>query len=304
MSEASRFKKGIILAGGAGTRLDPLTRATSKQLLPVFDKPMIYYPLSTLMLAGIRDVLLISTPQDIGGFEKLLGDGSHIGIHMRYAVQPQPNGLPEAFIIGREFIDGDNVVLVLGDNIFYGQGFQEMLARTMGQAEGATIFVTPVRDPQRYGVIELDEQGNAVSLEEKPVSPKSNLAISGLYFCDNEVVRIAPKLRPSKRGELEITDVIREYLRGGHLHVECLGRGFAWLDTGTPEALMEAASFVQTIEHRQGLKIACIEEVAFNQGFITAAQIESLTRSMTNSYGEYLLGLLESPYIHRSDRVR
>jgi glucose-1-phosphate thymidylyltransferase len=293
MSPTSCFQKGIILAGGAGTRLYPLTRAMSKQLLPVYDKPMIYYPLSTLMLAGIRQILLISTPQDIAGFERLLGDGGHIGLSIQYAVQPRPEGLPQAFLIGREFIAADNVALVLGDNIFYGQGFQPLLASATSRAQGATIFGYPVKDPQRYGVVQFDAQGKVISLEEKPERPRSRWAVPGLYFFDNEVLDIAAKLRPSARGELEIMDVHREYLRRAELRVERFTRGFAWLDTGTHEALMQASNFVQTIEERQGLKIACIEEVAYRKGYIDAPQLRSLAKRYPNDYGQYLLSVLD-----------
>lgn len=289
------FQKGIILAGGAGTRLYPVTRAVSKQLLPVYDKPMIYYPLSTLMLAGIRDVLLITTPQDVGAFEQLLGDGNELGISISYAVQPRPEGLAQAFIIGRDFVGQENVALVLGDNIFYGQGFQAMLDRATGRQSGATVFGYAVRDPQRYGVVELDRQGKALSLEEKPSSPKSNMAVTGLYFYDNQVVDIAADLRPSARGELEITDVNRAYLQQEQLHVECFSRGFAWLDTGTHESLLQAANFIATLEQRQGLRIACLEEVAFHKGFITSRQLESLAMAMNNDYGKYLLELHARP---------
>jgi glucose-1-phosphate thymidylyltransferase len=287
--------KGIVLAGGAGTRLHPLTRAVSKQLLPVYDKPMVYYPLSVLMLAGIRDILLISTPEDIGLYERLLGDGGQLGLSIRYTVQPRPEGLAQAFLLGREFIGPDHVALVLGDNIFYGQGFQGMLTRVASRPSGATIFAYAVRDPQRYGVIELDERGEPISLVEKPREPKSPFAVTGLYFYDNQVVQIAAGLRPSPRGELEITDVNRAYLQRGQLFVEILGRGFAWLDTGTPQSLLQAANFVWTIEERQGLKIACLEEIALRKGFIATEQFERLARAQNNSYGQYMLDLLARP---------
>jgi len=287
--------KGIILAGGTGTRLHPVTLATSKQLLPVYDKPLVYYPLSTLMLAGIRDILLISTPQDIHAFERLLGDGSQLGISIRYAVQPKPEGLAQAFLIGREFVAADHVALVLGDNIFYGHGFAGMLRRAAERSAGATIFAYAVKDPQHYGVVELDADGNATSLEEKPARAKAPYAVTGLYFYDNQVIEIAAGLRPSSRGELEITDVNREYLARGELHVELLGRGFAWLDTGTHESLLQAANFVQTIEQRQGLKVACVEEIARYMGFISTEEFQRLARSQDNSYCQYLSGLLTRP---------
>jgi len=291
----NRCNKGIILAGGAGTRLHPVTLAVSKQLLPVYDKPMVYYPLSALMLAGIRNILLISTSQDIGAFERLLGDGSQMGLAIQYAVQPEPGGLAQAFIIGREFVGAENVALVLGDNIFYGQGFQKMLQRAAGRPAGATIFAYNVKDPERYGVVELDPRGNPLAIVEKPRQPKSNYAVTGLYFYDNQVVDIAADLKPSSRGELEITDVNRAYLDRGQLHVEIFSRGFAWLDTGTHESLLQAANFVETIEQRQGLKISCIEEIALYKGFIDRNQFERLARSQKNSYGEYLVDLLNRP---------
>jgi glucose-1-phosphate thymidylyltransferase len=290
-----RCSKGIILAGGSGTRLYPITRSVSKQLLPVYDKPMIYYPLSTLMLAGIRQILLIATPQDIGSFERVLGDGRQIGLEIRYAVQPQPGGLAQAFLIGREFVGRDHVALILGDNIFFGQGFQAMLARAAGQAAGATVFAYPVKDPQRYGVAAFDGQGRVVSIEEKPERPQSHYAVTGLYFYDNQVLDIAAALQPSPRGELEITDVNREYLRREQLRVECFSRGFAWLDTGTVESLMQAANYVETIESRQGLKIACIEEVAYRMGFIDARQVEALAAQLPNDYGRYVRALTAEP---------
>jgi glucose-1-phosphate thymidylyltransferase len=295
MSSKAHCTKGIILAGGSGTRLHPVTRAISKQLLPIYDKPMVYYPLSTLMLSGIRNILLISTPDDIGSFQRLLGDGSDLGLTIEYATQARPEGIAQAFILGRQFIAGDAVALVLGDNIFYGHGFQATLQRSAARAVGATVFGYPVRDPQRYGVVELDEQGRPLSIVEKPREPRSNIAVTGLYFYDNQVVQIAAALRPSARGELEITDVNRVYLERGQLNVEVLGRGFAWLDTGTHEALLQASNFVETIEQRQGLKLACLEEIAFYSGYIDRDQLERLAHMYKSSYGEYLLDLLARP---------
>src|SRR3989442_1777798 len=290
--------KGIILAGGLGTRLYPMTRVISKQLLPVYDKPMIYYPLSVLLLAGIRDILLISTPHDIGHFERMLGDGEQLGISMTYAVQPQPEGLAQAFILGRDFVGHDNVALILGDNIFYGQGLQEQLDRVRHRNQGATLFAYVVKDPERYGVVEFDATGQAIALEEKPQRPTSNYAVTGLYFYDNQVLDIAATLKPSARGELEITDVNRTYLAKGELAVEVMGRGMAWLDTGTHETLLEAAQYIETIERRQGLKIACPEEIAYRQGHIDAAALEKLGHAMAkNAYGRYLLSILREPLI-------
>lgn len=286
--------KGIILAGGSGTRLYPLTIGLSKQLCPVYDKPMVYYPLSTLMLAGLRDVLVITTPEDQSSFVRLLGDGSQFGIRISYAAQPKPEGLAQAFLIGKDFVGQDGVALALGDNLFYGHGLPEMLQRAAGRASGATVFAYRVLDPQRYGVVEFDARGRAVGLEEKPPAPRSNYAVTGLYFYDNRVLDVAASLRPSARGELEITDVNRAYLATGDLHVEILGRGMAWLDTGTHEALLQASNFIQAIEARQGLKVACPEEIAWNAGWITSEDVARLAARMNkNEYGAYLLRMLE-----------
>ena len=284
--------KGIILAGGSGTRLYPITKGVSKQLLPIYDKPMIYYPLSVLMLAGIREVLIISTPDDIDGFKRLMADGKELGIDISYAVQPSPDGLAQAFIIGEDFIGDSNVCLVLGDNIFYGQGFTPLLRQAVNRQKGATVFGYQVKDPERFGVVAFDEDKRAISIEEKPVKPKSNYAVTGLYFYDNDVIEIAKKVKPSERGEVEITTVNQMYMERGDLNVELLGRGFAWLDTGTHESLLEAAQFVETIEKRQGYKVACLEEIALNNGWLSKQQVAEIGQTMSkNAYGQYLIDL-------------
>lgn len=287
-------RKGIILAGGSGTRLYPITRGTSKQLLPIYDKPMIYYPLSVLMLAGIRDVLIITTPEDQAAFQRLLGDGSDFGIHLQYAIQTSPDGLAQAFLIGEDFIGSDSVCLVLGDNIFYGQGFGPMLRQAAQRSQGATVFGYQVKDPERFGVVAFDGYGKATSIEEKPLQPKSNYAVTGLYFYDNDVVRIAKQIQPSPRGELEITSINQAYLERGDLNVQLLGRGFAWLDTGTFESLQQAGQFVETVEARQGLKVACLEEIAHNHGWLSTDDLRRIGQGLSkNSYGQYLLGLIK-----------
>ena len=300
MTQKGVFKKGIILAGGTGSRLYPITTSVSKQLLPVYDKPMVYYPLSVLMLAGIREVLLISTPNDIPNFKRLLGDGSRIGIDIQYAVQEEPRGLADAFIVGREFIGDSHVAMVLGDNIFFGHGFRDQLAKAACYEQGATVFAYPVNHPEQYGVVEFDENGKAISLAEKPAQPKSNYAVTGLYFYDNRVVEIAAGLKPSARGEIEITSVNQEYLERGELNVLYLTRGFAWLDTGTHESLMQASNFIETIEARQGLKIACIEEIALHMGYIDRGHLRTLAAGLSGSYGEYLAYIAD----HRDPLLR
>ena len=288
-----RTTKGIILAGGSGTRLHPITKGISKQLLPIYDKPMVYYPLSVLMLAGIREVLVISTPEDIEGFKRLLGDGSQFGMELSYAIQPRPDGLAQAFILGEKFIGQSNVCLVLGDNIFYGQGFTPMLRQAAARQKGAPVFGYQVKDPERFGVVEFDEQQRVISIEEKPQNPKSNFAVTGLYFYDNDVIQIAKQVKPSERGELEITSINQAYLERGDLNVELLGRGFAWLDTGTQGSLLEAAQFVETLERRQGYKVACLEEIALNNGWLSKEQVLAIGHTMhKNGYGQYLISLV------------
>lgn len=289
----SKTTKGIILAGGSGTRLHPITKGISKQLLPIYDKPMVYYPLSVLMLAGISEVLIISTPEDIEGFKRLLGDGSQFGMELSYAIQPRPDGLAQAFILGEKFIGQSNVCLVLGDNIFYGQGFTPMLRQAAARQKGATVFGYQVKDPERFGVVEFDEQQRVMSIEEKPKNPKSNFAVTGLYFYDNDVIQIAKQVEPSERGELEITSINQAYLERGDLNVELLGRGFAWLDTGTQGSLLEAAQFVETIEKRQGYKVACLEEIALNNGWLSREEVLAIGQTMNkNGYGQYLISLV------------
>ena len=289
----SKTIKGIILAGGSGTRLHPITKGISKQLLPIYDKPMVYYPLSVLMLAGISEVLIISTPEDIEGFKRLLGDGSQFGMELSYAIQPHPDGLAQAFILGEKFIGQSNVCLVLGDNIFYGQGFTPMLRQAAARQKGATVFGYQVKDPERFGVVEFDEQQRVMSIEEKPKHPKSNFAVTGLYFYDNDVIQIAKQVEPSERGELEITSINQAYLERGDLNVELLGRGFAWLDTGTQGSLLEAAQFVETIEKRQGYKVACLEEIALNNGWLSREEVLAIGQTMNkNGYGQYLISLV------------
>jgi glucose-1-phosphate thymidylyltransferase len=285
--------KGIILAGGSGSRLFPITMGCSKQLLPIYDKPMIYYPLSVLMLAGIKDILIITTPQDSPAFKRLLGEGSRFGVNLQYTIQEHPNGLAEAFILGEDFVGNDKVCLVLGDNIFYGNGFQELLSEAVNQDEGAVVFGYYVKDPERYGVAEFDESGKVLSIEEKPKKPKSNYAVTGLYFYDNDVIDIAKNLKPSARGELEITDVNAKYLSNNKLSLKLMGRGYAWLDTGTHESLSEAGNFIETIENRQGLKIACLEEIAFNKGWISRDELAKSAKMFPNQYGKYLENLLK-----------
>jgi glucose-1-phosphate thymidylyltransferase len=293
MTNRGGMMKGIVLAGGSGTRLYPLTRGTSKQMLPIYDKPMIYYPISTLMLAGIRDILIITTPEDQAGFKRLLADGSDYGINLEYAIQPSPDGLAQAFIIGEDFIGDDSVCLVLGDNIFWGHAFSKMLNKAANRKQGATIFGYKVHDPERFGIVEFDQNNKAVTIEEKPEKPKSDFAVTGLYFYDNDVVKLAKKIKPSKRGELEITTLNQLYLEKGDLHVELLGRGFAWLDTGTHESLLEASTFVSTLQHRQGFKVACLEEIGFNNGWLSKDSLLKSGKLMKkNDYGKYLLELV------------